>query len=295
MIRKRELVVEKWCQHELEFADWLTKHPENVMDLPNSVTENDIDGILGEILMAKGFRECGMQVYEFDKDFTESILSENWAELLPDVIDYAPHHAFYMKLPFNKTNEGCVVSVIDEYEVVNKAKYEPGFDRAEKGIYPIFGADMSTYVGTGEKVLLVSGFAIPNDFNLMFDDTPLGAYPRELLLNGLAYLCSVNSDIVAVYSPQKERRRNNAKKRSQATWHEVGYRIGADLRNYNRVKYERGEKTGRTVRPHMRRAHWHRFWVGPRDGERRLVLRWVAPTMVNVNKDFETATLHKVG
>ena len=288
MNRKRELVVEKWCKHEIEFAEWIAKHPEGVMDMPEDI----VDGTIGEVLMAKGFHECGMQVYEFDQDFAESILAEDWSELLPDVIDYVPHYAFYIKLPFNGTNEGCVVTVTDEYEVINGSKYKPEFDRAEKGVYPIFGADMSTYVGTGEKVLLVSGFAIPKDFGLMFDDTPLGTYPRELLLNALAYLCSANSDIAAVYSPTAEKRRNNAKRRSQATWHEVGYRIGAELRNYNRTKHKRGEKTGRTVRPHMRRAHWHRFWVGPRDGDRRLVLKWLAPTMVGTG--IESATGHKV-
>ncbi len=31
---------------------------------------------------------------------------------------------------------------------------------------------------------------------------------------------------------------------------------------------------------HPPRAHWHHFWTGPRDGERRLVLRWLHPILV---------------
>lgn len=31
---------------------------------------------------------------------------------------------------------------------------------------------------------------------------------------------------------------------------------------------------------HMRRAHWHTFWKGPRDGVRQKVVRWIPPTLV---------------
>lgn len=39
---------------------------------------------------------------------------------------------------------------------------------------------------------------------------------------------------------------------------------------------------GRTVTPHVRRAHWHRFWTGSeKSGNRKLVSKWVAPCVVN--------------
>lgn len=54
-----------------------------------------------------------------------------------------------------------------------------------------------------------------------------------------------------------------------------------------------GEKTGKAIRearaagkcgsakaPHIRRAHWHRFWKGPMDGDRELVAKFIAPTLV---------------
>ena len=30
-----------------------------------------------------------------------------------------------------------------------------------------------------------------------------------------------------------------------------------------------------------RLAHWHHYWTGKQDGERSLVLHWIAPTIVN--------------
>lgn len=54
----------------------------------------------------------------------------------------------------------------------------------------------------------------------------------------------------------------------------VGRELGQRLRAVS------GDETGRTVTPHLRRAHWHGFWSGPRDGERRFGYKWLPPTVV---------------
>lgn len=55
-----------------------------------------------------------------------------------------------------------------------------------------------------------------------------------------------------------------------------------------------GEKTGNTIRasrvhppgdrkgpaPHIRRAHWHSFWTGPKDGDRKLTVKFIPPVPV---------------
>ncbi|MFM2415427.1 MAG: hypothetical protein RL385_150 [Pseudomonadota bacterium] len=43
--------------------------------------------------------------------------------------------------------------------------------------------------------------------------------------------------------------------------------------------------------PHLRRAHWHRFWTGPRDGERAIRLRWLSPILVGADSVPEHATV----
>lgn len=48
------------------------------------------------------------------------------------------------------------------------------------------------------------------------------------------------------------------------------------------------EASTRKVRGHIRRAHWHSFWHGPREGERQLKLRWMHPTLVNLGADRPT-------
>ena len=48
--------------------------------------------------------------------------------------------------------------------------------------------------------------------------------------------------------------------------------------------------------PHSRRGHWHHFWTGAKDKpeERKLVLKWVAPTMIHGDQPNETTTVVKI-
>ena len=75
---------------------------------------------------------------------------------------------------------------------------------------------------------------------------------------------------------------------------EVGYRLGAALRQALSEHHpEECASTGThgSPRPHVRRAHWHTFWVGHRDlpESRRAILRWLHPILVNV-QDVEDLT-----
>lgn len=63
----------------------------------------------------------------------------------------------------------------------------------------------------------------------------------------------------------------------------VGYRIGSRLRSA-RTRAEHGDgTTGRTMRPHVRRAHWHTYRVGPGRTQRRVI--WMAPFLVGAADD----------
>ena len=300
MVKKRELVVEKWARtlkvelERLTNADdelatsWVRHHVD---------AGHDLKDVFFEQQMAAIWRNTGMQVYDFDPDFTSSILGEKWIDLLPDCIEHRPLNCFYMKLPCDGMSEGAVVLVIptDRIDGFQPDWFPGAFDG--KGVYVGGNPDngeLRTLVNTGEEVFCLSYFAIPKRIELMYDDTPLERYPTQLVANGVAYLCSKNADIVPSYKPQPNLPRNNAKRRSNATWHDVGYHVGAQLRAYEHSRRSQANGGHGSVRPHMRRAHWHHFWTGPRDGERELVLKWLSPTMVNAGKT-ESATLHKVG
>lgn len=67
----------------------------------------------------------------------------------------------------------------------------------------------------------------------------------------------------------------------------IGEKTGAMLRKARREAFEH-EPTGRTVAPHIRRAHWHGFWTGPRKGpqavNQKFVLKWLPPIFVQSSK-----------
>jgi len=128
------------------------------------------------------------------------------------------------------------------------------------------------------------------------------------LVSLVLYLCSENAEIKesgggdrlpAYPEPKKTKKGLRLFAPDRPTHWEVGYRLGAALR---RASTERGseEPTGTHARPrpHIRRAHWHSYWVGKwnePDG-RTVVLKWLPPIAVNVQTvDDLTTTVRDVG
>lgn len=81
---------------------------------------------------------------------------------------------------------------------------------------------------------------------------------------------------------------------------DVGYRIGAALRTAGTGTRDAsdGEDVGRRRRPvpHLRRAHFHLYWYGPRNDPAARVpkIRWVAPVPVNVDVGEVVLTVRDV-
>lgn len=110
----------------------------------------------------------------------------------------------------------------------------------------------------------------------------------------LLYLCAEASDISGrkgvPRNPEPIRTRRYGMRLFAAdgptTW-EVGVRLGAALRQaYQREEHgENVAESGRTVRPHVRRAHWHTFVSGPRSNPQmqRRALKWLPPIPVGIS------------
>jgi hypothetical protein len=75
--------------------------------------------------------------------------------------------------------------------------------------------------------------------------------------------------------------------------HATGVRLALDAaRGLWRAE---GMAGGSGVAPHVRRAHWHVYWTGPRDGERVAKVRWLSPILVGFDGIPEAATVRPVG
>lgn len=127
----------------------------------------------------------------------------------------------------------------------------------------------------------------------------------EPLISLLLYLCTRNAEIG---DGTQKRPTTPLPKRTKQGWRlfaadrtttwDVGVRLGAALRR----AYHAAE-TGQVAnhvgpRGHIRRAHWHGFWTGPKTDPdiRKFDLRWMPPIAVNLDSpDDLPATIRPVG
>jgi hypothetical protein len=117
----------------------------------------------------------------------------------------------------------------------------------------------------------------------------LAGQPEAQLLSTVTamvlYLCTEEPDITQQRVPVPGRRaRLPVAAGGDVRVLKAGWRLGAALRTAQ-AEYDAevtANPTGRRVTPHLRRPHWHSFWVGPRtDPEaRQLVLRYLPPIQV---------------
>lgn len=120
------------------------------------------------------------------------------------------------------------------------------------------------------------------------------------------YLCADESDV----RPEGLGNRRRAVLASEAVskraymaptvndW-QVGWRIGADLRlalqNHRVQDASAAQPGGASPRPHIRRAHFHAYWTGPRSAPQERRVKWLPPIPVNVNSsDALIPTLRNV-
>lgn len=117
------------------------------------------------------------------------------------------------------------------------------------------------------------------------------------LVSVLLYLCADEAEIDDLREPPPKVVRGAKRLILPAARapvvHETGVRLGSAL-DAARARAERADGTGAAVTPHVRRAHWHAYWTGPRDGERRISLRWLSPILVGFEGAPEEATVRPV-
>lgn len=112
------------------------------------------------------------------------------------------------------------------------------------------------------------------------------------------YICAANADISENPQQKQITRKPTVGNQPKDTLREVrkwdvGYRIGSSIRkSTNEAQIpERSMKKHHTLspkRPHVRKGHFHHYWVGSKsDNSRVLVLKWVAPMFINTALDEE--------
>lgn len=126
-----------------------------------------------------------------------------------------------------------------------------------------------------------------------FTNSDYSILPQIMQL--VLYICAENKEIEENTEQKKITRKPKDKKYIKDKYREVqiwdcGNKLSEKIRTFlvsdkhdNDIIVSRnGSGVGKTKSPHSRRGHWHHFWTGKiGTDERKLILRWVAPTFVN--------------
>ena len=122
------------------------------------------------------------------------------------------------------------------------------------------------------------------------------------MLQLVLYLCSEEPDMPEIEHPVKRRRLSGSVRPPEEprVW-DVGVRISNAIRRHRELTVENAEPSSApgshaSPRPHVRSAHWHTYWTGPRDTQfpiRKPVIRWIPPIPVGMDWKHELPTTVK--
>lgn len=246
------------------------------------------------------------QVYHFSTPLINALRQTTKDGFVASVLRQLPFDSFYIDL--SNTGEsydftrgstsvpskvlGCFVHVDHFYDSENPflryyAVYQAYFfeNHGTFLLKNIFGYNQKTT----SKENLDTGMETPLDYdriptmNLM-----------ELLMNMVVYIAASNADIEKKPSSTSygSSLKGSKGKKPVTDWN-VGYRIGPAIEktlhatsNTSSNSSSAGGTGHATPRPHIRAAHWHHYWTGPKES-RVLSLRWVAQTFVNCSEETD--------
>lgn len=107
------------------------------------------------------------------------------------------------------------------------------------------------------------------------------------LVSLLLYVCSNGMEYSGNHPPSYPQ-----PKRTKKGWHlfpavkprvwNLGEKVGNAIRGARNLQSER-----KGPAPHIRRAHWHGYWSGPRAGKQEFNLKWLPPTIIAAGIDDE--------
>ena len=123
------------------------------------------------------------------------------------------------------------------------------------------------------------------------------------MLQLLLYLCSDEPDMPEIEHPVKRKTLSGRVRAPEEprVW-DVGVRISNVIRRYREgsvsYRYDDSTEPGShaSPRPHVRSAHWHTFWTGPRQAqfpERKPIVKWIPPIPIGMDWKRELPTVVK--
>jgi hypothetical protein len=291
--------------------------------LISNYSERDRWLLMDDVLMLAIWR-LTQGIYRFDPTVYEAVIDTSLDGDIPfDLLDFLPEWVVYvetpgMTYPVDLDVDEPLYGIWARWSLIEGQKTLTLYADLDIGVYPSFTTLVSH--GTFEDSLKETERLSKMEMPELYVDNPERIAKRFMVfyrkcMNLLLFLCSqteYSSQNKIVAFPQfVEPKHVKGGARffppPDATLWNVGTRLGAALREAQEaVASEDGEThSGSTVRPHIRRAHWHTYHVGAKKApngdeippdKREIKLEWLPPIPVNL-KDFRDelpAVIHSV-
>ena len=235
------------------------------------------------------------QIYNFDPELAKILIDQDLDGELPiETLYNLPYKCIYIQTDLLMEAKGFFVYFdTDEYiqgDLDLKLCFVDTAD--EHAIIPIHlikGKTLEECVQkTNTEMAGGDGFEVSEDvINYMIPE--LGGAIQLIL-----YLCAENKDVVERKRLEFNKKKSQPKKKKvkkkqiQKEAKIQEWAVGSVItKQFKRSTYtpsdsQNGNANGTKKSPHMRKAHWHHYWVGARESEeRRLVLKWVQPSFIH--------------
>lgn len=259
-------------------------------------------------------------IYRFDTDVYEEVLATPVKGNIPKRVLYQmPEWCIYIETPglkfFNTDIAGFFAHLEHDVErgrdelrfVIDKKETAEG-----RNAYPLLVLHLGDW-SLSEAVLRAAqesarvmdeiGWDVDIDINSNeFINASVAQYTPFVSL--ILYLCSANGEIVPLEgkmpenpTPKKTKRGARLFPPNKTTTWDVGVRMGAAIRHARAaMQVEDHGGSHASPRAHIRRAHWHTYWTGPKKNpkKRKTILKWLSPILIGVDDQDMPVTIRPV-
>lgn len=213
-------------------------------------------------------------IYRFDHDVYQSMIDTPADRLPAEVLTLLPEWAVYVETPPAPDMNGFFAYC--------------EWDRRNK--YSELRLLLDTHNGLEPVAIPLIGGSLSDavDFIIPGYGAAVAARCSECIAL-LLYMCSITADFghysTSFPNPIKTKRGYRIFPPPTPNIVEVGDRLGKILRASKGGTSTAENNTGKSVAPHLRRAHWHGYWSG---NPRKFDIRWMHPILVNSNEAVHT-------
>lgn len=299
---------ENWCFVPLAASYAIVSGGGPNIVQPDLIQDVAIIGALATWRLSKG-------IYRFDNDLFFSLWETPLNHQLPiDLFFRLPEYCLYIETPGKRILEknlyGFFVHLEDDTNDrhielrllldLDDLLFPCPVHLREEGILKSIE---ETQLYSAEQARIHAGL----DIDIDHETISLQAQEITPLISLVLYICSTNAELINSQGRIKPNRAQakKIKKRTkyfaaqrEEIWN-IGLRTGSILRSAREraqesTETETGIKGRKSPITHPRTAHWHTYWTGPRDGDQKLILKWINMILVKAEKEVDQAVLHQV-